>query len=221
MCASIVQQPPSPSTAGAAGGGGSVGSGPDRRPPLLTAAVVAAPLALAAAVGTAYAVESLRDESAAEVELRLSEGDAEPAGPDVTGRVLPHRRFERFAGGSASLADYAGRPVVLNFFASYCAPCQREMPALQRVAEDLGAEVAVVGMNLADEPDAAAALVERTGVTYDLGRDPDAALAEDLGVVNLPTTVFATADHEVVEVHTGALSESELRSRARGLLEGA
>jgi thioredoxin-like negative regulator of GroEL len=58
-------------------------------------------------------------------------------------------------------------------------------------------------------------------VTYDLGRDPDGDLAEALGVVNLPTTVFATPDHRVVEVHTGALDEDQLREKMTRLLESA
>ena len=190
---------------------------------LLAAAAVALPVALLAAVGTAFAVDRLVDEGPeVDAELRFSADDTVPEdGGDATGSSLPHGSWERFDGeGSASLADYAGRPLVLNFFASYCVPCVREMPALQAVADELGDRVAVVGMNLADEEDAARALIEQTGVTYDLGRDPEGAIAEALGVVNLPTTVFATADHEVVEVHTGALSEAELRSRARRLLEG-
>lgn len=190
---------------------------------LLAAAVVAAPVALLAAVGTAFAVDSLSDDGPrADSVLRFTSDDSEvPAGSDTTGSYLPHRRWERFGGGSASLADYAGRPLVLNFFASYCPPCIREMPALEAVSRDVGDDVGVVGMNLADQPDAASALVDRTGVTYDLGRDPDGALAEALGVVNLPTTVFASADHRIVEVHTGELSERQLRQRVSALLEDA
>jgi cytochrome c biogenesis protein CcmG/thiol:disulfide interchange protein DsbE len=191
---------------------------------LLAATVAALPVALLAAVGTAFAVDRLVDEGpAVDAELRFSsESTVPPDGGDATGSYLPHEAWERFdGGGSASLADYAGRPVVLNFFASYCVPCAREMPALQSVADELGERVAVVGMNLADEEDAARALVERTGVTYDLGRDPDGALAEALGVVNLPTTVLATPEHEVVEVHTGALTEDQLREKMTSLVEAA
>jgi thiol-disulfide isomerase/thioredoxin len=189
---------------------------------LLAASAVALPVALLAAVGTAFAVDRMVDDGPpVDAELRFSSDDTAPAGEsDAEGSYLPHRDWERFDdGGSASLADYDGRPLVLNFFASYCVPCVREMPALQAVADELGDRVAVVGMNLADEEDAAQALVEQTGVTYDLGRDPDGALARELGVVNLPTTVFATADHRIVELHTGALSEDELRERMTGLVE--
>jgi cytochrome c biogenesis protein CcmG, thiol:disulfide interchange protein DsbE len=160
------------------------------------------------------------DEPAVDAELRFSADDSvPPGGSDAAGSYLPHQPWERFDGdGTASLADYAGRPLVVNFFASYCVPCAREMPALQRVADEFGDRVAVVGMNLADEEDAARALVEQTGVTYDLGRDPDAELAQALGVVNLPTTVFATPDHRVVEVHTGALDEDQLREKMSRLV---
>jgi thiol-disulfide isomerase/thioredoxin len=189
---------------------------------LLAASAVALPVALLAAVGTAFAVDRMVDDGPpVDAELRFSSDDTvAPGGNDAEGTYLPHRNWERFGdGGSASLADYDGRPLVLNFFASYCVPCVREMPALQAVADELGEQVAVVGMNLADEEDAAEALVEQTGVTYDLGRDPDGSLAQELGVVNLPTTVFATADHQVVELHTGALSEAQLRERMTGLVE--
>jgi thiol-disulfide isomerase/thioredoxin len=196
---------------------------PASRSRLLAASAVALPVALLAAVGTAFAVDRMVDDGPeVDAELRFtSEDTVAPGDSDAEGAYLPHREYHRFDGdGSASLADYGGRPLVVNFFASYCVPCVREMPALQAVADELGDQVAVVGMNLADEQDAAEALVEQTGVTYDLGRDEDGALAQDLGVVNLPTTVFATADHRVVEVHTGALSEAQLRERMTGLVEG-
>ena len=191
---------------------------------LLAATAAALPVALLAAVGTAFAVDRMVDDGPdVDAELRFSSEDtAPPDGADATGSYLPHEPWERFDDeGTASLADYAGRPLVLNFFASYCVPCAREMPALQRVADELGDRVAVVGINLADEEDAARALVEQTGVTYDLGRDRDGAIAEALGVVNLPTTVFATPDHRVVEVHTGALDEDQLREKMARLLEPA
>jgi cytochrome c biogenesis protein CcmG/thiol:disulfide interchange protein DsbE len=199
---------------------------------LLAASAVALPVALLAAVGTAFAVDRMVDDGPpVDAELRFSADDTVPPdGSDAAGSYLPHESWERFGGGgTASLADYAGSPLVLNFFASYCVPCAREMPALQRVADELRERVAdelrervaVVGMNLADEEDAAEALVEQTGVTYDLGRDPDGDLAEALEVVNLPTTVFATPDHRVVEVHTGALDEDQLREKMTRLLESA
>jgi cytochrome c biogenesis protein CcmG, thiol:disulfide interchange protein DsbE len=191
---------------------------------LLAASAAALPVALLAAVGTAFAVDRMVDEGPrVDATLRFSPDDtAPPDGSDAAGSYLPHEDWERFDGeGTASLADYAGSPIVLNFFASYCVPCAREMPALQRVADELGDRVAVVGMNLADEEDAAQALVDETGVTYDLGRDVDGALAQALGVVNLPTTVFATPDHRVVELPTGALSEDELREKMTDLVDAA
>jgi cytochrome c biogenesis protein CcmG/thiol:disulfide interchange protein DsbE len=191
---------------------------------LLAATLVALPVALLAAAAAAFAVDRLVDDGPeVDAVLDFSADDTVPLdGGAATGSFLPHESWTRFDGGeSASLADYAGGPLVLNFFASYCIPCAREMPALQTVSREVGDRVAVVGMNVADEDDAARALVEQTGVTYDLGKDPDGRLAEALGVVNLPTTVFASADHQVVEVHTGVLTEDELRQKMTRLADSA
>jgi len=188
------------------------------------AALIAAPVALLAAVGSVYAVDALRDDGAGAVEadLRLTPGDAEAVVEgDPTGQAAPHGSWPLLGGGRASLADYKGRPVVLNFFASWCAPCEDEMPALERVAGGLDGRVAMVGLSLDTEIDDARAIAERTGVTYDLGLDEDGDVAAELGVVNLPTTVFISADHRVVDVEPGALSEQELRERAETLLEPA
>src|SRR5262245_22012921 len=66
-----------------------------------------------------------------------------------------------------AFADYAGRPVVVNFFASTCAPCVEEMPAFEEVNEAAGGEVAFVGVAVNDRVEDALALAEETGVTWD------------------------------------------------------
>jgi cytochrome c biogenesis protein CcmG, thiol:disulfide interchange protein DsbE len=193
-----------------------------RRPHPLVVGLAAAPVALLAAVGAAATVQALRGDDrapAAEVELRFAPEDREEPvlAADPSGKAVPDVALERFDGGALSLRDYRGRPVVVNFFASYCAPCETEMPALQRISDELGGRVAFLGVDPAEPVAAARALVERTGVTYDLARDPDGELFEQLGAVNLPSTFFVSSTGEVVHAHAGAIEADLVRELAAGL----
>ncbi|MPY81573.1 MAG: redoxin domain-containing protein, partial [Actinophytocola sp.] len=82
-------------------------------------------------------------------------------------------------------------------------------------------QCSVLGVNLQDAEDAALEVVERTGVTYDLARDPDGALFTAFGGFGMPTTALVDAGGAVVVRHTGALTRAELDALVRDhLLEG-
>ena len=197
---------------------------PRRLHPLVLG-TVAAIVALVAALGAAALFSSLSAPPSApapEVELRFSGDDREPeplVGRDTSGEALPDDAFSMLSGGMGSFADYRGRPLVVNFFASWCAPCVAEMPDFEAVHQEMGEQVAFLGINLRDQVDDAKRLVGTTGITYDVGRDPSGDLATALGVVNMPSTFFVGADGRVVDVHPGALTADDLRSRVRKLLE--
>ncbi|MEA2023312.1 MAG: TlpA disulfide reductase family protein, partial [Actinomycetota bacterium] len=88
-------------------------------------------------------------------------------------RPAPLSEFVMFDGSSATLADYEGRPLVVNFWASWCPSCVAEMAAAFKPAqESLGDEVAFLGLNIQDDRDDALRLVQETGVLFDLGDDP-------------------------------------------------
>jgi thiol-disulfide isomerase/thioredoxin len=108
------------------------------------------------------------------------------------------------------LTAYEGRPIVVNFFASWCAPCVTEMPAFEEVHQAMGDQVAFVGLSTSDREEATLELVEETGVTYDLGRDPRGDLLVDFGGFDLPLTVLVDADGVVTSVNTGELTAAEL-----------
>ncbi len=119
--------------------------------------------------------------------------------------------FEHFDGRIVRLSDWAGTPMVVNFWASWCPPCVAEMSAaFEPVHQQLGDQVAFVGLNLQDDPDDAFGIVRQTGVTYDLGRDPVGELFRDFGGIGMPTTVFVDESGIVIDTHTGALSQAQL-----------
>ena len=130
-----------------------------------------------------------------------------------TGRGPSAGSFEMMDGRTASFEKYRGQPLVVNFFASWCTPCLAEMPGFERVHQELETRVAFLGVNLQDSPEAGRRVVEQTGVTYDIARDPTGALFQSLGAIAMPTTVLIDANGEVVERISGEISARDLRAR--------
>lgn len=134
--------------------------------------------------------------------------------------VLPGGEFARFDGGTAAFADYAGKPLVVNFWASWCPACVNELPEFQAVHEQVGDEVTFVGFANADRRADAVALADEVGLTYTLVDDPDGSLFRALELIAMPTTLFISADGEIEEVFAGQLTEAALSERVdrlRGL----
>jgi thiol-disulfide isomerase/thioredoxin len=123
--------------------------------------------------------------------------------------------FEKLAGGQTSFENYRGRPVVVNFFSSTCIPCQTEMPALEKTKQQLGDQVAFIGMDVTDSAETGRAFAASTGVTWDLGRDPDASIMQGLGGIYLPTTAIADGTGKVVWMHTGAVNVDDVTTQLR------
>ena len=109
-----------------------------------------------------------------------------------------------------SLAQFSGRPVILNFWASWCVPCQAEMPAMERVSKLVGSRVAFIGVNTADQSSSALSFAAKTGVTYSLAFDPLSTVGSQYGVFGLPVTVFISPSGKMVGRDVGAISQSDL-----------
>jgi cytochrome c biogenesis protein CcmG, thiol:disulfide interchange protein DsbE len=110
-----------------------------------------------------------------------------------------------------SLEALRGKPVVLNFFASWCGPCIREMPALQATCERYKDRVHCVGITFNDRRKEANAVLERTGVTYPAAFDPSSDVANDYALRVMPTTFFIGADGNLIERKDGEISENQLQ----------
>ena len=113
------------------------------------------------------------------------------------------------------LEDLRGRPVVLNFWATWCIPCRKEMPAIEAVHRALGDRVAFLGVDTRDTRRVAKAVVRSTGVRYPSGFDPSGRTARNYAVLGMPTTVFIASDGRVLRTHVGQLAEARLRGLVR------
>ena len=120
--------------------------------------------------------------------------------------------------GSVNLSDFRGRPVVMNFFASWCPPCREELPTLSAAQRRVGGTVAFLGIDVSDTTPAALDLVRSSGVTYPLGVDPDYKVADSLyHLRGLPSTVFIDAKGHISGTVLGQLSPRVLDDRLKGL----
>lgn len=103
-----------------------------------------------------------------------------------------------------------GRPTVINLWASWCAPCVREMPLLQSTAQRAGNGVRFVGVATQDDRASGAALLEATGVRYDQYDDPDGAVRSAVRAVGLPVTLVYDAEGREIGRRLGEIKGSWL-----------
>lgn len=144
------------------------------------------------------------------------------------GDPAPEVRLVNLEGQPVALSSLRGRAVVLNFWATWCPPCRREMPLLDSIqAEFRGRGLAVVGVDLNEDPRTVAAYIRQAGVGYPIwvdappgqpGYDRTQALYTRFGGVGLPTTVFIRPDGTVHSRQVGELNRASLTRNVRAIL---
>ena len=117
-------------------------------------------------------------------------------------------------GNEVRLSDYIGRPVVLNFWASWCGPCQMEMPEFQEKYEELGEEIQFLMINMTggrETLESAQEFIAEHGYTFPVLYDTDTDAAIAYGAYSLPTTYFIDAEGNAVAQATGAIDGETLQ----------
>ena len=153
--------------------------------------------ALALAANTALAAPSLETLRTGEMaELEVHEAP----------RPVPEATLSKVGGGEAALSSFFGEPVVLNFWATWCAPCREEMPSLDRLQAEMGDRIEVLTVATGrPQPDAIRRFFEEVGLeNLPMLVDQDQALTQGLDVRGLPVTVILDAEGREVARLTGA-----------------
>ena len=145
------------------------------------------------------------------LEAAIAQGKRPPA-PD---RELPRLEGE----GTGSLADYRGKVVFLNFWASWCPPCREEVPLLTRFQETLGTRGTVLGVTFKDDPEASRSFARKYGVNYPSLRDNRLELAPLYGTRALPETFVIDPQGRIVAVARGTVSQEFLDTALQKALQ--
>ena len=140
-----------------------------------------------------------------------ADGESLPSSQaESSGDVLPDVEIEELGGGDTiSLADIEG-PAVVNLWATWCAPCRREIPDFEAVHQARGDQVRFVGINIGEDSAQAAEFLTDIGATYDQYLDSEGYVVTELRTSTMPVTVVLDADGFITKRHLGPLDEDGL-----------
>ncbi|GIP15181.1 thiol-disulfide oxidoreductase ResA [Paenibacillus montaniterrae] len=136
------------------------------------------------------------------------------------GQQVPEFRLANLQGEPVALEDYVGKPVVINFWGTFCEPCIREMPSFERQHEqwkDQGVEI--LAINLSEDTLTVSNYVKKLGVTYTILRDVNRKTEKRYGIRSYPTTFFVNRDGTLSSVFVGEMKESQIEERISKIVQ--
>lgn len=153
--------------------------------------------------------------------------DAAPNGDRIVpsidaeaGDFLPDVDIVALDGGETiSLADIEG-PAVVNLWATWCAPCRREIPDFEAVHRERGDVVRFVGINIGEDADAAAAFIDQVDATYDQYLDSVGYVVTELRTATMPVTLVLAPDGTIATKHLGPMNQADLNTAIDAALAG-
>lgn len=159
--------------------------------------------------------DNLSAQTPAETENQTPQGSDAPAETEPPKVEAPDFTVENADGEDVKLSDYVGKPIVLNFWASWCSPCKSEMPEFNEAWEELDGEVQFLMVNMTDGSretvDTAKEYVEGQGFSFPVFFDTGSEAAMAYSAYSLPTTYFIDAEGYVVARAVGAIDRDTLQ----------
>ncbi len=136
---------------------------------------------------------------------------------DLTGKTAAPFKLARLGAASdapaVALDDYKGKVLVLDFWATWCGPCRRELPSFEKLSkESAGQDVVVLTVNMAESADTVAQFMKEAKYTFPVLLSEDKAMPEKYGVAAIPTTVVIDKTGKIVDYHVGVQEEDKIRA---------
>lgn len=149
--------------------------------------------------------------------------------PRLASGIAPDFSLTTFDGKKIALAELRGKPVVINFWASWCVPCRTEAPILERAWKEYRERgVVILGVDYVDTEDAAKTFMQEYGMTYPNGADLGTRISQMYRITGVPETYFVTRDGKMMSGidangrafanWIGPIDEASLRERIEKLL---
>ena len=136
-------------------------------------------------------------------------GNGLPPAPAV-GHPAPDITLTTVTGESFALSELRGKPVVLNFWATWCPPCRAELPELQAASQRYAGQLDIIGVNQAEPAEGVAAFAQQFGLTFPIPLDANADTSRRYAVRSLPTTFFVDRAGVIRHIQSGPLTEATL-----------
>lgn len=128
-------------------------------------------------------------------------------------QTAPNFSLTKLGGGTISLADYQGKePVVLDFWASWCPNCRRDMPHLNQLYQTYKDKVEVIGVNIQEDQGTVQQFIASRGISYPIALDPYSQASQAYGIQGTNTHVLIDKNGNLVRVIPGDIQESDITS---------
>ena len=149
--------------------------------------------------------EAGREQSAgssqADAKAAAGQGDSviefKPGMPIKEGVAAPDFTGELMDGTSITLSELQGKPVIINFWATWCGPCVKEMPAFERLKDDFGDKIGIIAVNCGDDAETVKDFVEENGYTFPVVLDEEYSISMLYPTNSIPYTVVLDAEGKV------------------------
>ena len=141
-----------------------------------------------------------------------------PGMPIKEGVQAPDFTGERIDGTSITLSELQGKPVIINFGATWCGPCVKEMPAFERLKDDFGDKIGIIAVNCGDDAGTVKDFVEENGYTFPVVLDEEYSISMLYPTNSIPYTVVVDAEGKVTHISTGALDADTMYERYKEAL---
>ena len=136
------------------------------------------------------------------------------------GDEAPNFALENEEGERFTLASFEGRPVFLNFWATWCSFCKEEMPDMQKVQDQFGDDLVVIGVNAGDSVDDGEGFVRQAGITYLRLYDLNLEITDGYRVQAMPTSYFISADGTIADANFGFMVYDQMVEKVELAFDG-